>query len=98
PFVLAGAGVIVLPGPLHATVGASYVNYLGLYSGLIASLGLSYDFAPSATPVKTQQLPPAKVQPLNVQPSQSTGPLELRQLSFDDVYPVFRSYYDSHPL
>jgi len=105
PFFAAEAGMILLSGPLHVIVGASYLSYFGLYGGLRASLGLSYDFALSGAPasVKTQLSPPVKVQPLNAkpsteQPAQSTGPLVLGQLSFDDVYPVFRSYYDSHPL
>jgi tetratricopeptide (TPR) repeat protein len=106
PFVSANAGVIILPGPLHATVGVSYLDYFGLYNGLIASIGLAYDFGPSrtTTPVKVQQAPPVKAQPLKEQPPKEqplqkpAAPLELRELSFDDVYPVFRSYYDNHPL
>lgn len=105
PFFAAEAGMIFLPGPLHVNVNAAYVSYFGLYGGLRASVGLAYDFGPprATTPVETQQAPPVKAQPLNAQqapqqPQNATGPLELRQLSFDDVYPVFRSYYDSHPL
>ena len=106
PFVSGDAGVILLPGPLHLNVGASCLDYFGLYSGLIASVGLSYDFSPSgtATPVKVQQAPPVKPQPLKEQPPKEqppqkpAAPLELQQLSFNDVYPVFRSYYDNLPL
>jgi tetratricopeptide (TPR) repeat protein len=106
PFVSAEAGVILLPGPWHVSVGASYDYYFGLYNGLSASIGLSYDLAPSSatTPVKMQQAPPVKAQPLNEQapneqpPQKPAASLELKELSFDDVYPVFHTYYDNHPL
>ncbi len=106
PFTSADAGVILLPGPWHVSVGASYDYYYGLYSGLSASVGLSYDFAPSSatTSVRMLQPPPVKAQPLNErslneQTSQKPGAsLELKELSFDDVYPVFHTYYDTHPL
>jgi hypothetical protein len=47
PFISTEAGVILLSGPWHVSVGASFDYHFGLYSGLIASIGLSYDFAPS---------------------------------------------------
>jgi tetratricopeptide (TPR) repeat protein len=94
PFLIADAGLAFLPGPLRVTVGASYLSYFGLYSGLSASLGLSYDFArASAAAVKVQQQLPVKPQPLN-----GKAPLELKELAFDDIYPVFHTYYDTHPL
>jgi hypothetical protein len=47
PLVSAEAGVILLRSPWHVNVGVAYLYYFGLYSGLSASIGLSYDFAPS---------------------------------------------------
>jgi tetratricopeptide (TPR) repeat protein len=105
PFVSAEAGVVLLPSPWHVNVGASYLYYFGLYSGLSASVGLSYDLGPSraASPVKVLQPPPVKAQPLNQQPvkqppQKPSTTLELKELSFDDIYPVFHTYYDTHPL
>jgi hypothetical protein len=67
PFVSADAGVILLPGPLHISVGASYSYYFGLSNGLSFALGLAYDIArPNATvPAK---LPPRPAKPLSVPP------------------------------
>ena len=104
PFVSADAEAFLLPGPLHVSIGASYLCYLGLYSGLEASVGVSYELGASTgtTPVIQQPLP-VKAQPLNQQPSakqpaQPPATLELRDVAFDDVYPVFHTYYDTHPL
>jgi tetratricopeptide (TPR) repeat protein len=54
--------------------------------------------------VETSQLPPPlKPQPLEEQPSKEQTPqrpeasLELK-LFFDDIYPVFYTFYDTHPL
>ena len=100
PFLSAEAGVILLPSPWHLSIGASYDYYSGLYSGLSAFIGLSYDLAPSPamTPVKIQQTPPVKAQPLNQQPQNPATSLEIKELSLDDVYPVFHTFYDTHPL
>ena len=47
PFVSVTAAVILLPSPWHVSVGASYLYDFGLYDGLSASIGFSYDLAPS---------------------------------------------------
>ena len=72
PFVSVEAGMQFLPGPWHVKVAASYVYDFGLYNGLNASVGMSYDVAPSpgTTPVNVQPRPPVKVLPLN----KATGP------------------------
>jgi ABC-type oligopeptide transport system substrate-binding subunit/tetratricopeptide (TPR) repeat protein len=41
---------------------------------------------------------PLNEAPKEQPPQKSAAPLELKELSFDDVYPVFRTYYDTHPL
>ncbi len=105
-FVSLEAGLILMPSPLHVCVGASFFYYSGLYGGLGVSIGLSYDVAPSSAkiPVKKQQSPPVKAPPLNKQspeeqpPQKPAASLELKELSFEDIYPVFRAYYDTHPL
>jgi len=106
PFISGEAGAILLPGPWHVSVEASYHYYFCLYRGLSASIGLSCDLAPSSatTPMKVQEPPPVKAQTLSEQPptekplQKAAAPLEIKELSFDDVYPEFHTYYDTHPL
>jgi hypothetical protein len=47
--VSADAGLLLLPGPWRLTLGASYRYLLNFYSGLSATLGLSYEL-PSTRP------------------------------------------------
>jgi hypothetical protein len=94
PFVGGSAGFLFLPGPLHVCVGTTYRYYLGLYNGIAGFAGVSYDLIESMKSA-TRQNPATKVQPLK---GESTGPVELKQISLDDIFPVFRTYYDTHPL
>ena len=97
PFLSVNAAMIFLPGPMHVNLGVSYRYYFHLYSGVEAFAGLSYDLFPAASgAVKMQQTPSPKPQPLNAEPGQPS--VQLKELSFDDIYPVFRTYYATHPL
>ncbi|MGA2611867.1 MAG: tetratricopeptide repeat protein [Spirochaetia bacterium] len=107
PFISVGAGMLFLPGPLHFSLGTSFDYYFGLYSGMKASVGISYDVigaAKSVTPPKTEEKPVEKPQPLKVEPPkekpvEKPAPVvELKDVAFDDIYPVFRTYYATHPL
>ncbi len=107
PFISLDAAAVFLPGPWHLTAGTSYGYYFGLYSGIKVSVGLSYDIIPAAqsvTPAKTEEKPaekpqPLKTEPAKVQPVEKLAPVvELKNVSFDDIYPVFRTYYSTHPL
>ncbi len=99
PCILVHAGILLLPSPLHFSLGASFRSYLGLYTGIAASAGLSYDFpAGSAAPERIQENPPARPQTLNEETATPSASVELKELSFEDIFPVFHTYYDSHPL
>jgi tetratricopeptide (TPR) repeat protein len=89
PFVSVDASLVLLSSQWHIELGASYRYYLALYSGLQASAGISYDI-----PARAHVTPAPRVQPLG---SQGTS-LDLKGLSLDDIFPVFRTYYASHPL
>lgn len=89
PFVSLNAGVVLLSSQWHLDLGASYRYYLALYSGLEAYAGISYDIP---APVRAE--PTGRAAPLGSQGSS----LELGQVVLDDVFPVFRTYYATHPL
>jgi tetratricopeptide (TPR) repeat protein len=105
PFVSGDLGISFLPGRLHINLVGSYVYYFGLYNGFRGSAGISYDLVPGgpASPAKIQEKAPAKPQPLNETPKAQPAPnpgaaVELKDVHFDDIYPVFRTYYATHPL
>jgi hypothetical protein len=89
PFVSAEAGVILLPSPWHVNVGVAYLYYFGLYSGLSASIGLSYDFAPSrATKVATLVSQIAKAQDPR-KPTNELGVLYAQYGQYDKAQKQF---------
>jgi hypothetical protein len=102
PFVKAGADLYLsFPPALTVSLGAAFVDQIGLYMGVGATLGVSVGIgkpvtvqrfkAPSARPLKE------KVQPLKSGTKSGAG-IELTQLSIQDIYPVFYKYYDDHPI
>lgn len=64
----------------------SYRNILGVYSGLSASIGASLNFRINKKSI-----------PANMGPVEGNF-LELLELSFERVFPVFYSYYDEHSM
>ncbi len=92
PFVSADAGLSFLPGSWHIDLGASYRYYLALYNGVSASVGFSYDLPARAAPARVQQNPSPRPGPL------SGSSLEFKNVSLDDIFPVFRTYYATHSL
>jgi tetratricopeptide (TPR) repeat protein len=107
PFITVDAGMLFLPGPLHLTFGTAFEDYFGLYSGMKVSAGISYDLfgaAKPVTPAKTEEKPAEKPQPLKTEPPKEkpvekpATVVELKDAAFDDIYPVFRTYYATHPL
>jgi tetratricopeptide (TPR) repeat protein len=106
PCISVGAGVYFPIGQFMLGAGVSYRYLFGLYSGLSASLGLSYELLKSKPgPVKLEQKPPAKVEPLKMtveaKPSKekpAVAGVHLGDFSFEDIFPVFHKYYDDHPL
>ncbi len=75
---------------LFPTVGVgaevSFRHYLDFRSNLIITLAASYHFP--------MQRPAEERQPLRPKPLQ----LELEEVEFETVFPVFFKYYDDHPM
>jgi transglutaminase-like putative cysteine protease len=97
----AGLGLDLLVSPaLGFTLGASYRNYFGLMGSIGAYLGVTYFISGretrqaqirSALPVDIELLKGYKVAP----PGKG---LSIEKVDFAPVFPVFRKYYDDHPI
>ncbi len=71
-----------------------YRNYLGLLGGIAAGIGTQIHIAaPSATIINQEAAPP---KPL-LDAATAEG-LQIREARFDEIFPVFYSYYDEHPI
>ena len=92
PFVSVDAALRLLSSQWHVDVGASYRYYLALYNGLEVYAGVSYDIPARASPSGIRQGPAGRPQPL-----QGVA-IELKNVVFDDIFPVFRTYYATHAL
>ncbi len=89
----AGAGVSVsydFTRSLGATLGGGYRWYGGLFSGVTASLGLTYRFESARG---ARALPEG----FRLLKGDARG-LDLSGIRLDPVFPVFFAYYDSHPI
>jgi len=97
PFVKTGVDFYwSLPPRLMVSVGGSFLYQVGLYTGIGASLGVSYGLG---TPIAVQKFEPAPANlPQKAQPLiQKTG-IEFSLVNLADVYPVFYKFYDDHPI
>lgn len=89
------------PPRFMVSLGGSYQYQVGLFSGLGASLGVSYGLG---RPVAIQEFKPAAPKPLlnKAQPLQNGiragAGLELVKLDIKDIYPVFYKFYDDHSI
>jgi tetratricopeptide (TPR) repeat protein len=87
PLIDVGADVKYKLTPnLSLGVDASYRYFFGLYNDIMLSLGVSYSFSPGApgTILSPQSIP--------------YNELEIKDVSFNEVFPVFFKYYDDHPI
>ncbi len=77
-------------------IGASYRNSFGLFQGLGLSVGSWFRLrsAARAPAVSTEQPPSARPETLE---EEGAG-IELRELEFSEIFPVFHKYYDDHPV
>lgn len=106
PCLSVGAGVYFPMGQFMLGARVSYRHLFGLYSGLSASLGLSYELlAEKPGPVKVEQKLPVKAEPLKETPEAESSKekpavsgVHMGDFSFEDIFPVFHKYYDDHPL
>jgi len=93
PFAVAGAGAeFLLRDKLGLGLGALYKNYFGLYSSIGAYAGSSYHF-PAKQRLKQMRPGPGKLDLLGMDQV-----LELSMIQFENIFPVFRKYYDDHPI
>jgi hypothetical protein len=90
-YLTAGLGAEFLLGSFGIGVQAAFRDYFGMYEGLGISLKTAYHF-PVPQKSATPQGLPQQAGPL------SGGVLKLRTPVFDSVFPVFRKYYDTHPI
>jgi len=95
-------------------VGASYRLYMNLLQTIDLSVGVMYNLFPTvaATSVVSPEQPPAKplpAQPVPAKPvplknepqkpvEQQNSGLVISNLTFENVFPIFHTYYDDHPI
>jgi hypothetical protein len=78
-----GSGLTLgLGESMIASLDASWVQKFGLYGGIGISLGMGYRLPAPASPSA-----PAKIKLL-----------EFADLGIEQVFPIFRAYYDEHPV
>ncbi|MBN1687194.1 MAG: hypothetical protein JW852_11095 [Spirochaetales bacterium] len=98
-YVSAGAGAFFRAAPwLDIGVSLGYRNVLGVYSGVFATLGTALRIAGSGGDSTTDVRPPAAgVSPLQGQTTEGNL-LQVKDLVFLQIFPIFYSYYDDHPV
>jgi len=93
PFVIAGSGLRFLITPqISVGVEGAYTNYFGLYNGITLSLGTAYHFKPRG------ERSIRGVRPATPELLSGREYLEIEDVSFEDIFPVFFKYYDDHPI
>jgi len=93
PFVIAGSGIHFLITPsISVGLEGSYTNYLGLYSGITVNLGTAFHFKPKKRREIRGEVPAI--------PGPLTGAefLEIKDVEFEEIFPVFFKYYDEHSI
>ncbi len=94
PYVGGGLAIFYRLFPSFSLgIGASYRDYLGLYSGLQIAFGASlhYTFSPRQ-PIEVQ---------IDERPALLTEKgrgVQIVSMAFDNIFPVFFKYYDSNPI
>jgi hypothetical protein len=109
PFVSGGVNASYLISPkFSAGMGASFRSFFGLCNdlavNLMASYGLPIAVKRSTRPSADEKPLPGKPAPLKEKPAEKppklplgTG-LEITQLEFSNVFPVFYKFYNDHPI
>ncbi len=95
-FIEAGTRLLLdVSSSLSLGAGASYRNSFGLFQGLGISLGAWLRLPARAGAAPAQPAPSSRPELLE----QVQGPgIELRELAFSDIFPVFHKYYDDHAV
>jgi tetratricopeptide (TPR) repeat protein len=101
PYAGGGLGLSFLINPtMNLEVGAFYKNYLGLFGGITAYAGSSFYLkGRDARRLKLQQTMPIRpdLLPGAKAPAPGEG-IDLRQISFIPIFPVFCNYYDTNSI
>lgn len=102
PALSAGIGLSYLAGPLFdLNLSIAYRNYLGLYHGISLTLGSSYFLSgrddrkeriDSGLPLRPELLMGG------AKPDRPEFGVDMESLALEEVYPVFKSYYDTRPV
>ncbi|RKX73282.1 MAG: hypothetical protein DRP87_19185 [Spirochaetes bacterium] len=111
-FLSAGAGLSFFLTPyISLGLNAAYTNYFGLLKGIEAQLGASFHFEKKEKkPQRVQERLPVKPKPLEKPPKEETKEeskekpivkgegVEIRDIEFESIFPIFFKYYDEHPV
>ncbi len=100
-FVEGGLGIdLVLTPRLGISLGGSYRYYSGLLHAAGAYLGATYYFSGAASrQAIIQSAKPIDVELLKGYRTAPPGKgLSIEKIDFDPIFPVFRKYYDDHPI
>jgi tetratricopeptide (TPR) repeat protein len=90
PYLTVGAGLSYYVKPsISVGVQTTYNAYMGLYNALGIALGTALHFKGFEKKQRGDQL---RLMPL------SGDHVEIRDVDFEDVFPVFFKYYDDHPI
>ncbi len=94
PWFDLGAGAYYYITP-HISLGlqASYLNYTGLYNGIGIGLGTAYHLPARGEKERKEEVP---TKPVPLESGEEN--LQIRDIVFQEVFPVFFKYYDDHPV
>lgn len=100
PLVQAGIGFRYALSPsIDLGAGVAYRNLIGLYNGLQIFFGTSIFLSGSEVRKARMETPlPGRPDLLRARTPDPDKGIGVQQLSLDPVFPVFRNYYDDHPI
>jgi len=100
PAVGAGAGIELFITPsLSLGIQGAYRKMFGLSDDILVQAGFAWDFSGPQRRGALMQQPGPRPERLEVSGLKGSNEgLQIRQLSWTDVFPVFHTYYDNHPI
>jgi tetratricopeptide (TPR) repeat protein len=100
PLAQAGIGFRYMLSPsIDLGAGVAYQNLIGLYNGLQIFFGTSLFLSGNtARKARIEAPPPGRPDLLRARTPDPDKGIAVQQLSLDPVFPVFRNYYDDHPI
>ncbi|MBN2051634.1 MAG: hypothetical protein JW760_14380 [Spirochaetales bacterium] len=95
PYILPSIGVHFRLSPSFSIgVQGNYRNYLGLYQGIDASLGIRFYFGGKKQAISA----PESVKPRPLSEAGEAERLQILDPVFQEIFPVFFKYYDDNPI